>query len=155
MKNATQIITSIQYKPQYSKLLEHKCIHRLKSSLLASIQNYIKYGYIKNNILTYVVGATLDKHDIKNTVEMIKLILQSPMLLESENFFECLDVQIDDVRFVVDHKPKQIVKLHSTDSYKLLYKERATGDIEVNIKDKKLNELSLSIMKIIKAKHDA
>ncbi len=155
MKNASQIITSIQYKPQYHKLLEHKCIHRLKSSLLVSIQNYIKYGYIKNNILVFVVGATLDKHDIAKTVEMIKLILQSPMLLESENFFECLDTQIDDVRFQVDHKPRTDVKLHLSSSHQLLYKERATGNIKIDIKDKKLNELSQSILNIIKAKNDS
>ncbi len=154
MKNASQIITSLQYKPQFYKILEYRCINKLKSSLLITIQNYIKKGYIKNNKLFFIVGATLDKHDINNTISLIKGILNSPMLLESENFFECLDVQIDDVVFYVDHKPKKNISLYSSNSYKLTYTERATGNIKINIRDKKLKELSQNILNIIKAKHD-
>jgi hypothetical protein len=155
MKNATQIITSLQYKPQYHKLLEQKCVNRLKSSFLLSIQNYIKYGYIRGNKLTFVVGATLNKHDIAKTIEIVKTILNSPMLLESDKFCECLDIQIDDVEFKVDHKPKKTYNLYSTKSDKSTYKERATGDIEVDIKDEKLKKLAKSILDIIKAKHDS
>jgi len=154
MKNANQIITSLQYKPQFHKILEYRCINKLKSSLLITIRNYIKKGYIKNNKLFFIIGATLDKHDINNTISLIKTILNSPMLLKSEKFFECMDVKIDDVIFYVDHKPKKDTPLYLTDSYKLKYKERATGDIKIDIRDKKLKELSQTILDIIKENND-
>ena len=154
MKNASQIITSIQYKPQYHKLLEHKCINKLKSSLLLSVQNYIKYGYIKNNKLFFVMSATLNKLDVDSNINIIKTILKSPMILESEKFMECLDFEIDDVVFYVDHKPKSKVKLYTTDSEQVQYKERATGSIDIPIKDEKLKELAQNILEIIKAKND-
>ena len=150
MKNASQIITSLQYKPQYKKLLEQKCINRLKSSLLLSIQNYIKKGYIKNNKLIFIVGATLDRHDIKKTVDLIKTILGSSMLLESEKFCECLDIQIDDVEFYVDHKPEKKPSLYTTTAHKSTYKEQATGNIHVDMKDKKLKELAENILETIR-----
>ena len=155
MKNANQIITSLQYKPQYHKLLEHKCINKLKSSLLLSVQNYIKYGYIKNNILFFVMSATLNKLDVNNNINTIKTILKSPMILKSEKFIECLDFQIDDIVFYVDHKPKSKVKLYSSDSQNVTYKERATGNLHVDIKDEKLNELAKSILEIIKATNES
>jgi len=155
MKNANQIITSLQYKPQYHKLLEHKCINKLKSSLLLSVQKYIKYGYIKNNKLFFVISATLNKLDVDNNINTIKMILNSPMILESEKFLECLDFQIDDIAFYVDHKPQNKIQLHSSDSQNAIYEERATGNIDVNIKDEKLKELSISILKIIKASNDS
>ena len=155
MKNASQIITTIQYKPQYHKLLEHKCIDKLKSSLLLSVQNYIKYGYIKNNKLFFVISATLNKLDINNNINTIKMILNSPMILESEKFLECLDFQIDDVVFYVDHKPKQKLQLHQTHSADATYAERASGSLHVEMQDEKLQKLADEILNIIKATNDS
>ena len=152
MKNASQIITTLQNKPQFSKLIESKCIQRLKSSLLLSIQHNIKYGYIKNNILYFVLTTRLNKLDIDNIINTIKMILNSPMILASDNFLDCLDAGIGDVQIYTDPKPKLEVKLFSTDAHNLFYKERASGDIKFEIEDKKLNELTQSILKIIKSK---
>lgn len=150
MKNASQIITTLQYKPQFSKILESKCINRLKSSLLLSIQNNIKYGYIKNNTLTFVLTTRLNKLDADNIINTIKLILNSPMILESQNFVECFDIQIDDVKIYTDYKPQNKSLLYTTNAHELHYKERATGDIDINIEDEKLYELAQSILNIIK-----
>ena len=151
MKNVSQIINTLQHKPQFSKLLESKCINRLKASLLPSIQNNIKYGYIRNNTLTFVLTTRLNKLDIDNIINTIKMILNSPMILESENFVECLDAQIDDVKIYTDPSPKKNIKLHQTSTHQETYNERATGEIEVNIEDEKLNALAKSILEIIKA----
>ena len=53
MKNANQIINTLQHKPQFSKLLSYRCI---------------------------------DKLDIDNIINTIKLILNSPVILESQKF---------------------------------------------------------------------
>lgn len=151
MKNASQIINTLQYKPQFSKLLEHKCIHRLKSSLLLSIQNNIKYGYIKNNTLYFVLTTRLNKLDLDNIINTIKMILNSPMILESEKFCECLGMGIEDVKIYTDPKPQK--KFNATDatSHLQTYPERASGDIKIEIEDEKLNKLAQSILEIIKA----
>ena len=150
MKNASQIISTIQHKPQFSKLTESKCITRLKSALLPTIQRNIKHGYIKNSILYFVLTANLNKLDIDNIINTIKMILNSPMILKSENFLECLESGIEDVKIYTDHKPKIDVKLHTTSTHKATYKERATGDIVVDIEDEKLNAIAQEIADIIK-----
>ena len=152
MKNTSQIISSLQNKPQFSKLVEYRCIDRLKSSLLLSIQNYIKNGYIKNNKLFFILKARLNKHDQENTITMLKTILASPMILESEKFVECKGMEIEDVVFYVDNKPQGKTKLHTTDAHTETYPERASGEAEVNIEDKKLNQLAKSILEIIKSR---
>lgn len=152
MKNASQIITTLQNKPQFSKLIESKCIKRLKSSLLLSIQHNIKYGYISSNTLYLVLTTKLNKLDIDNIINTIKMILNSPMILESDNFLDCLDAGIEEIKIYTDPKPRDKVKLFSTDTHKLYYDEKATGNIEVTIEDKKLNELMQSILEIIKKK---
>jgi len=101
------------------------------------------------------MSATLNKLDVNNNINTIKTILKSPMILKSEKFIECLDFQIDDIVFYVDHKPKSKVKLYSSDSQNVTYKERATGNLHVDIKDEKLNELAKSILEIIKATNES
>jgi hypothetical protein len=150
MKNASQIITSIQYKPQFRRVLEHKCTKKLRSTPLKHIRNYIKNVYIKNNILKFELGANLNRHDLESAKETIKMILGSKMLLESQQFIECNDVQIDDVEFYVNNNPKKIPPLHVGNKEEAKYKERASGEIDVDIHDKELKKLAQSILEIIK-----
>ena len=152
MKNASQIINTLQHKPQFSKLLESKCVDRLKASLLLSVQNNIKYGYVRNEVLTFVLTTRLNKLDVDNIINTIKMILNSPMILESENFLECMDVEIKDVKIYVEPSPKKRVALFSTNTHSQTYPERASGEIKVGIEDEKLNLLAKSILEIIKAK---
>ncbi len=154
MKNATQIITSLQHKPQYKKFLQYKCINRLISALFLSIQNNIKYGYIKNDKLYLVISATLNKYDKDNIINTIKMILNSPMILKSDKFCECLELTIEDVVIYTDHKPKSNFKPYTTYSHIVSYEERASGNIKVSIKDKKLSIVIKTIQNIIKEKHE-
>ena len=154
MKNASQIITTLQYKPQFSKILEFKCIERLKSSLLPAYQKHIRYGYIKNHTLSFVTSGTLGKHDIDTIINNIKMVLNSPMILESENFCECLDIKIDEIVVKRDYRPPTNFKPFKTTSHLKVYAERASGLLGITIKDKKLNNLAQQIQEIIKEKND-
>jgi hypothetical protein len=154
MKNANQIITSLQYKPQFKKILHHKCINKLLSIILPSIRKSVKYGYINKNIFYITIAATLSKYDKDNIINTIKMVLNSKMIIESEQFFECMDINIEDVVVYVDHKPKFDFTPYSTDSHKIHYFERATGTLEINIKDEKLKQLAKSIQQIIKDQND-
>lgn len=153
MKNASQIITTLQHKPQFSKLTESSCINRLKSSLLPSIQHNIKYGYLKNNTLYFVLTSRLNKLDIDSIINTIKMILNSPMILESEKFIECSNITIDDVKIYTDPKPQKNFKSFTTNTHTLKYPERASGNIQITMQDDNLKALAQSILEIIKTQN--
>jgi len=155
MKNAQDIITSIQYKPQFKKILHHKCINKLMSTILPAIRRSVKHGYINKNILYITITSALNKYDKDNIIKTIKTVLNSKMILQSERFVACNEIIIEDVIVYVDHKPKIDTSLHRTDVDKLTYPERASGDIEIKIEDPKLKTLAQSIQDIIKKEqHD-
>jgi hypothetical protein len=155
MKNAQDIITSIQYKPQFKKILHYKCISKLMDTILPAIRRSVKHGYINKNTLYITITSALNKYDKDNIIKTIKTVLNSKMILQSERFVACNEINIEDVIVYVDHKPKMATNLYRTDVDKLTYFERASGDIEINIKDPKLNNLAQSIQDIIKKeKHD-
>lgn len=153
MKNASQIITTIQYKPQYKRILQHKCVQKLRSIMLPAIQRNIKYGYIKDSTIYFVISSALNKYDKDNIINTIKLVLNGNMIKKNENLFECIDTNIEDVVVKVDHKPVYDFKPHTTDAHKICYFERASGDIPIKIHDEKLNKLAQEIQNIIKENH--
>jgi len=145
MKNATQIITSLQNKPQFSKLSKFKCIKKIQSMFMPTFTRFVKFAYVQNNTLFFVLNHNAGKQEFDNNIQNIKSAL---------NFHtpqECQETIIEDIKAFVTHKPtkkkepKQIIKQY--------YTERASGDVEVTIKDEKLNTLVKSIQKIIKANH--
>lgn len=78
------------------------------------------------------------------------MVLNSPMILQSERFMECNSTDIEDVIVYIDHKPKTPLYLYTTQTDKLKYLERASGNVKIEIEDKKLQELMQSIQDIIK-----
>jgi hypothetical protein len=118
--------------------------------MLPAIQKSIKYGYIKDAKLHFVITATLDKYDRDNIINTIKTILNGNMIEKSENLRECLGEKIEDVIIKVDHKPLSKFIPHTTNAEKLCYYERSSGDFEIGIKDEKLFALAQEIQKILK-----
>jgi len=154
MKSTQDILTSIQHKPQFKKILHYKCINKLLSTILPALRKNIKHGYINKNIFYIITTATLNKYDKDNIIKTIKGVLNSPMILQSEQFIECDDINIEDVIVYIDHKPKQNIQFYTTSTHMLNYTERASGTIDINIKDEKLNTLAKSIQEIIKKEHN-
>jgi len=150
MKNARQIITTIQYKPQYKRILQHKCVQKLCSVMLPAIQKSIKYGYIKDSKLHFVISSTLNKYDKDNIINTIKMILNGGMIEKNENLIECIDENIEDVIVKVDHRPVFEYTPFTTVAHKIRYFERASGDLIINIKDEKLHKVAQEIQNIIK-----
>jgi hypothetical protein len=145
MKNVTQIISSLQNKPQFSKLLEYACIERIKSSLLFSKQNLIKSAYIKNNILIFILAHPSHKQEVDNNIESIKTALKlhpAP---------ECANILIEEIKTTTIFTRKE--NLMTTAQDKIQYKERANGNFVFNSNDEKLNAIFESIKKIIQEKN--
>jgi len=146
MKNASQIINSIQCKPQFSKLNRYKCIKKVQSAFIPALQKMVKFAYFKNNTLFFVLNHPAGKQEFDNNIQNIKSALNFLKPLE------CNGILIDDIKAFVSHSPNK--KQIQTNMPKQLYKERATGDIKIDIKDEKLNALAISIQKIIKENQD-
>ena len=146
MKNASQIINSIQSKPQFSKLSKYKCIHRIQSIFNPALQRMIKFSYIKNDTLFFVLNHPAGKQEFDNNIQSIK------SALKFVNPDECSDTVINDIKAFVTHSPVK-PPVEETKKKELLYKERASGDITINIKDERLNSLARSIQNIIKSKY--
>jgi hypothetical protein len=146
MKNASDIINSLQKKPQFSKLSSYKCIHRIQSIFSPPLQKMIKFAYIKNGTLFFVLNHPGAKQEFDNNIQSIK------SALKFHNPSECEENNITDIKAFVTHTPNKpkidyVVQIQH-------YNERASGDFDIEIKDKKLKELVKSIQKIIKEKHD-
>ncbi|EHP29333.1 hypothetical protein SMGD1_0806 [Sulfurimonas gotlandica GD1] len=108
----------------------------------------IKFAYFKNDILFFVLNHPGAKQEFDNNIQSIKSALK---FVSPE---ECNEVTVTDIKAFVTNKPIKKIALFQTNS-KETYTERATGDIEVNIKDEKLNALVKSIQDIIKANNDS
>jgi len=150
MKNSSEILNSLQNKPQFSKLSHYKCIHKIQSLFSPPLQKMIKFAYIKNNILFFVLNHPGAKQEFDNNIQSIKSALKfhTPK--------ECSDEIITDIKAFVTHTPSLHVSTPANTKLKkvLTYKERATGNFEIPVHDEKLRELILSIQKIIKEKND-
>jgi len=146
MKNASQIINSIQNKPQFSKLSRYKCIKRIESIFVPALRRMIKFSYIKNETLFFVLNHPAGKQEFDNNIQNIKSALKfhAPE--------ECSDTLIRDIKAFVTHTPQSKPVTQVQKVYK--YQERATGDFDIKIHDEKLNALVRSIQNIIKSKND-
>jgi len=147
MKNAKDIITLIQNKPQFSKLTKYSCIQRIQNIFSPALQRMIKFAYIKNDTLFFVLNHPGAKQEFDNNIQSIKSAL---------NFHtptECSEVNIKDIRAFVTHTP-QITPTFEVKK-PVLYRERSSGEFQIDIKDEKLKALVLEIREIIKKEnHD-
>ncbi len=147
MKNAQDIITNLQNKPQFSRLAKHKCIKRIESTFSPALQKMIKFAYIKNDILFFVLNHPGAKQEFDNSIQSIKSAL---------NFYtpeECSDTLISDIKAFVTHTPQKEILF--TPKKNPLYPERAKGDFTIGIKDAKLYALAKSIQNIIRENQNA
>ncbi len=150
MKNSSDILNSLQNKPQFSKLSHYKCIHKIQSVFSPPLQKMIKFAYIKNNTLFFVLNHPGAKQEFDNNIQSIK------SALKFHTPAECSDETITDIKAFVTHTPSLHVSTPAdTEPKKVLsYKERSSGNFEIPVHDEKLKELIRSIQNIIKEKND-
>lgn len=142
MKNASQIITSLQNKPQFSKLSRYKCIQKIESAFTPALRKMIKFGYIKNNILFFVLTHPAGKQEFDNSIQNIKSALKFYMPKE------CESTPFDDIKAFVTHTPPKMALQENIT--RELYPERANGDFIISVNDIKLIALLEDIKKTIK-----
>jgi hypothetical protein len=146
MKNAAQILNSIQNKPQFSKLNKYKCIKKIESMFMPTFLRFVKFSYIKNDTLFFVLNHNAGKQEFDNSIQNIKkaLNLYAPQ--------ECEELAIKDIKAFITHTPSQDVEIAVQKVQK--YPERARGEFSIDIQDSRLNTLVQSIQQIIKEKNE-
>ena len=147
MKNVSQIITSLQNKPQFSKLKKFKCIDKIQSMFLPSFTRFVKFAYFQNNTLFFVLNHNAGKQEFNKSIESIKSVLK---LYTPE---ECDESSITDIKAFVSHSPRK--KEEDIKIMKRYYKERASGEVKADVHDPKLKNLLQSIQDIIKEKNES
>ena len=145
MKNAAQILNSIQNKPQFSKLNRYKCIKKIESMFMPIFQRFVQFTYIKNDTLFFVLNHNAGKQEFDNSIQNIKkaLKLYAPQ--------ECEELAIKDIKAFITHTPAHEEKTAPQKVQK--YRERSDGDFAIDIKDPRLSALVLNIQNIIKEKN--
>ncbi len=109
------------------------------------VQRMINFAYIKNRTLFFVFNHPVGKQEFDNSIQSIKSALKFYMPIECKESDTPL---FDDIRAFVTHTPKINIEEHK--EIKHTYKERSSGNFEINIDDEKLNSLVRSIQEIIK-----
>ncbi len=148
MKNANQILSSLQNKPQFSKLSQFRCIQKIQELFPLHLQNMILYGYFKNGVLNFVLSHPWAKQEFDIIIQSIKTPLRQ---LPPQN---CSAINITDIRAYVSFKPHKEDTLHTGCSSNERYKERANAEFINNIEDTKLHTIVEDIRKILHDKHD-
>ncbi|MFA6760960.1 MAG: hypothetical protein WCR69_07960 [Sulfuricurvum sp.] len=146
MKNASEIVKSLQNLPHFARLSEYGCINALLNALIPTYRRIIKYAYLKNGVLYLIFLTTLNKHDKENISTTIKLLLGSVML--KDKLLQCKNLQVSDIVCKTDFKPPSTRKI--TYSSIPHYKERSKG-VAVVLKDPTLQKLADEIRSIIEA----
>lgn len=148
MKNATDIIKIIQNQPQFSKLSHFHCIKKIQSLFNLPLQKMVKFAYIKNQTLFFVLNHPGAKQEFDNNIQSIKSALK---FVTPD---ECKELSINDIRAFVTHTPSfKPSSPQPKNNTAPSYTERASGNISVTIEDERLNKLVKSIFDIIKEKN--
>ncbi|MDH4944572.1 hypothetical protein [Sulfurimonas sp. C5] len=144
MKNASEIIKTIQNQPQFSKLSHFHCIKKIQSLFNLPLQKMVKFAYIKNQTLFFVLNHPGAKQEFDNNIQSIKSALKyvTPD--------ECKELYITDIRAFVTHTPSFKPQTKQKTDTAPSYPERASGTLTVSIEDERLNKLVKSIFDIIK-----
>ncbi len=146
MKNAKDIVKSIQLQPQFEKLHNFRCIERILSMFLPALRRFVDFCYIKNDTLFIVLNHNAGKQEFDNSIKMIKDVLKT------HNPQECEGVGIKDIKTFVTHKPRRRNTLQTKALSQTVphYKERAKGEFDTErIKDESLRSIVEEIRSII------
>ena len=127
----------MKQRPQLKKLNNNTLIDKLVTILPPKLKKGVKFTYIKNDILFFVLTHSVYKMEFEYNKQDIKSLLK---LVE-------LDYIKDISFFVTNQVEKKIVK---SENKKDDYKERSKGYFDNNSNDKKIRKHFEDIRKIIK-----
>src|SRR5574344_95754 len=136
MKKITDILTHIESLPEFKKFSTIKSISKFIDILPAKLRNGIKFAYVKNRNLFFVLTHQVYKMEFKYNKDEIKNLLEKYQFddISDIDFFVTNNINVEKNKKIEDTK----------------YEERSLGIFENKVKDEKLFLKFENIRKIIK-----
>ena len=100
MKNMLEIIKHLKNNPQFGKINSSQAIKKFIELLPAKLNKGVKFGYVRNNILFFVLTHPVYKMEFEYNKALIKSLLKT---------YKQIDVQ--DIKFFVTNviEKKEII----------------------------------------------
>lgn len=136
MKNVSDILTHLKYCPEFKKINTNNTIQRLINALPMKLKKGVKFGYVKNQILFFVLTHPVYKMEFEYNKSLIKSLLKNTQLDDVKDFQFFVTNKIEKKELPIEEKP--------------YYKERSNAIFENSCKDEKLRKKFEEIRKIIK-----
>lgn len=131
-----EIVKHLKNNPQFSKINSSLAIEKFVKLLPLKLSKGVKFGYVRNNILFFVLTHPVFKMEFEYNKALIKSILKNYQ-----------DIQCDDIKFfvtnVIEKKENIQVKIDT-------FSERSYGIFENKVKNPKLNKKFEEIRNLIK-----
>jgi hypothetical protein len=135
MKKIDTILTHLKTNPIFKKLDTQSSLRKLTKLLPLNISRGIKFAYIKNDILHFVLTHPVYKMELKYNQDLIKTLLNK------------LNIQdIQDIKYFVTSNQKVEFAKYTPPKYI----EKSYGIFENHMKNEKLFEIVEDIRKNIK-----
>jgi hypothetical protein len=144
MKTARSIIAQIKLLPQFKKFDEYYCYNKYVSLLDTRFQRAISFVYIRRDTLF----LALSHHGIKWELNSNKDLLKSMLTVLKKREDKCKNLKASKI-VLFNVKPKPLDKRHLIDT-KIHYKERASGEFNVDIEHEELKRIFEEIKSLIK-----
>jgi hypothetical protein len=139
MKKLNDILTHIESLPEFKKFNTVNSISKFINILPDKLKVGIKFAYVKNETLFFVLSHPVYKTEFKYNKVDIK------NLLEKYNYKD-----ISDIDFFVSHTPNSEGIKQEDITTQSTYPEKSIGIFENKISDKKLFSIFENIREIIK-----
>lgn len=131
-----EIIKHLKSNPQFSKINSSQAIDKFVTLLPMKLSKGVKFGYVKNNILFFVLTHPVFKMEFEYNKALIKSLLKTYK-----------EIQVEDVKFFVTNV---IEKKENNEKVVEFYEERSYGIFENKVKNPKLNKKFEEIRNLIK-----
>ena len=138
MKNINEILNHITKNPSYDKLNIFLEIKRFVNILPLKLKSGIKFVYIKNQTMHFVLTHQLFKVEFEHNKDTLKALLKMADIKDVSNFV-----------FFVSNSVDNLIKKKSENIDKK-YIEKSVGIFENRAKDEKIFKKFESIREIIK-----
>lgn len=145
MKDAKSIISHLVQHPSMEKYEQMRCFERLLGFLPKSFTAMVRFVYVKNETLFFVVEHPSAKMEFNYKQSLIKSLLSQIL----RHHPECSCLHVKDVQCFVTNKIQEKIPPENTSD--IGYPETAQGIFENHCDDEKLHTLFENIKKTIQS----
>ena len=136
MKKLNEILTHLKKYPEFRKINTQEVIVKIINLLPVNLKKGVKFAYIKNQYLYFVLTHPVYKMEFEYNKAEIKSLLRNYNL-----------ANVEDVKFFVTNRREKKVEFKIPDNK---FKERSFGIFENKITDETLHKKVEEIRNLIK-----